>query len=299
MKEVFLTYANIPLRNNPKNLWEIFRKIDKHLSLPSPWILAETRGSSVAGAPPLTSIKPSLIMNEVINYLIYFAGHPSLAFAETALKSLSKSLPHLKNGTLEIAFEAVYGFRDAYCIDAGGQPSGWHSSSCLTIPDRKSLIEDDSIWGPEDHPNRIKCYECDQLYFRGALKLVVEGVIFDKIPGFKAFMNQNIFLAPPIDSRYGGWNWKPGPDPEFPYKHILSDFLRGIIAASLNHYLENNDLQLIKLCKNCNNFFVTKTKRVSWFCSDDCRTIWHNKDRIATGKAKEYKRMMRQQGKQQ
>lgn len=297
MKDIFLTYANASLRNNPKNLSMIFEVIDQHLSFNYSSIFpgAPEILSPIVGGSPITSINPSILVGEVIYYIIYFANHPDMRWAEGAFESLSKStsitLP--RRGTLEIAFEAAYAFRDGYCMEEEEEFPEWYHSSCLTIPERKELIQrDDLFWIQEEHPNRIKCYECDQLYFRNVLKLVVDGNAFKEIPGFGAFMNRGILL--PVDGIF-----RPGPDPEFPYRHVFNEFLRGIIAYSLNSFLDNNDRRLLRLCKTCNVFYLNKTIRKSYFCSDRCRINWHNEYRIKTGKSREYKREQRREGKQQ
>jgi len=52
----------------------------------------------------------------------------------------------------------------------------------------------------------------------------------------------------------------------------------------------------INKCRKCQKFYVSKTIRPSKFCSDKCRLAWHNRKRIVSGKAAEYKRRKRKEG---
>lgn len=54
---------------------------------------------------------------------------------------------------------------------------------------------------------------------------------------------------------------------------------------------------LFRLCDFCGRYFISSTKRKTRFCPEDkCRQTWHNRKRIETGEAKEYKRKKRKEG---
>ena len=61
-------------------------------------------------------------------------------------------------------------------------------------------------------------------------------------------------------------------------------------------FLRNIDRRKIKKCKECGDFYVSKTVRPSKFCSDKCRMASNNRERIASGKARDYKAQKRKEG---
>jgi hypothetical protein len=74
-----------------------------------------------------------------------------------------------------------------------------------------------------------------------------------------------------------------------PYKEIMA-----YCAVEFLKHPANK--KLIHQCDQCKNFYISKTIRTSKFCSDRCRLAWHNRKRIESGKAKEYKRRKRAEG---
>jgi len=73
------------------------------------------------------------------------------------------------------------------------------------------------------------------------------------------------------------------------------------LSLNLIDYLSDSktDLRKLKKCEWCNNFYKSKTIRPSKFCTDKCRLKWHNRKRIESGQAAEYKRRGRAEGKYQ
>ena len=61
-------------------------------------------------------------------------------------------------------------------------------------------------------------------------------------------------------------------------------------------FFRSVDTRKIKYCKNCKEFFISKTIRPSKYCSDKCRMAYNNRKNIKSGKAKEYKRRKRMEG---
>lgn len=280
MHTIFLVYANIPLRGIPANLLTITQTIDERPPMLNPWHLA-------GQADDPLEIKPFALHGEIIQWIIYFAKY-TLPEAHAALADMTQARPRPE---LEIAFEAVHGYEDGYCFDDTGQPPGWYASRCLTIPERKTLIYDETLYGPEDLPGRLKCHECDQFYFQAALKCLAEGEAIKDIPGLAAFINQRMFFAPMFDMQGGGLTWKTGPEyPEFPYRHVFNNYLRSIIAHSFYDFSTNFNQKQLRICQQCNNFYISKTLKQSKFCSDNCKYAWHNKKKIESGELKKYKR---------
>ena len=73
--------------------------------------------------------------------------------------------------------------------------------------------------------------------------------------------------------------------------------LRQHLAYFFIEYLKSeNSVQCLRQCKECNKFFVSKTKRPQKYCSDKCRLSHHNKKRIESGEHAAYKRKKRKEG---
>ena len=54
---------------------------------------------------------------------------------------------------------------------------------------------------------------------------------------------------------------------------------------------------LIRQCDECEKYFISKTVRKQRFCpGNKCRMSYHNRKRIRSGEAKEYKRKKRKEG---
>lgn len=72
-------------------------------------------------------------------------------------------------------------------------------------------------------------------------------------------------------------------------------------AAILNFFFEfliiSENKKLIHQCDECEKFFISKTVRKQRFCpGNKCRLSYHNRKRIRSGEAKEYKRKKRKGG---
>jgi len=63
--------------------------------------------------------------------------------------------------------------------------------------------------------------------------------------------------------------------------------------------ISKKEIQRLKQCQQCRNFFFGKTKRESKYCTNECRYDFHNKRRTESGEAKGYMRRMRAKGKYQ
>jgi hypothetical protein len=82
--------------------------------------------------------------------------------------------------------------------------------------------------------------------------------------------------------------------------YCLQDYYDRPITYCLIELLKTRVFQeRLKKCSYCNNFFASKTARETRFCSDKCRLTYHNRKYISSGKAREYKRKGRLEGKYQ
>jgi len=95
----------------------------------------------------------------------------------------------------------------------------------------------------------------------------------------------------------------PPVEEEFEAAHdILKRFcLEDYNVASYYFFVEflkiENNYKLFNVCDNCGKYFISSSKRKQRFCSGGkCRQNYHNRRRIESGEAKEYKRKKRKEG---
>lgn len=287
---LFISYANLSLRNGPK-AFGILRFL---------YILKRQFPFQL---PPY--------FYEIIRHIFYFASLPNIHFAQTALTCLKNNLLIRDTdlpGGLDIAFEAIYGYQDHYCMNFKGEPLKWFDSLCaLYSPGRHALIEAELFQGPDDRPGRLKCFECEQLYLKGVLDQIIEGKEFSEIFGLREFLQcavnyqqGNIAVADrkiAINNFWGGLitlapqiRYEEGPDRDYPYKHVFNEFVRSIIAYSLGDTLFN-DSKEIKRCSYCDKYFLKIRRKDDLnFCRDKCRYAYHNKEKIESGYFKDLKK---------
>jgi hypothetical protein len=55
-------------------------------------------------------------------------------------------------------------------------------------------------------------------------------------------------------------------------------------------------IKLLHKCEECQGYYIAESKRKQRFCSEKCHNDWHNRKRIESGKAREYKRKRRAEG---
>jgi hypothetical protein len=95
----------------------------------------------------------------------------------------------------------------------------------------------------------------------------------------------------------------PPIEEEFEAAHnLLKRFcLEDYDVASYYFFVEflkiENNYKLFNVCDNCGKYFMSSSKRKQRFCSGGkCRQNYHNRRRIESGEAKEYKRKKRKEG---
>jgi hypothetical protein len=289
MKQTLFTcYANLSLRDNPEDLKLLPQILHKHFHLPTP-----------------------AIFDKLLFSVVDFANEPNMAYAENYLLSLKQYQDTFRFTESEIAFEAVYGYQDDYCMDFSdyGQNDGGYLSPCEQyLPGRHGFIDPDFFRGPDERQGRLKCFQCEQLYVIGILDQIIKGEEFFNINGLKEFLqNASNHDQGTITLRDGKINvikfWAGlfhnsgsfiiGPDQNYPYKHVLNQYIRSMIAYDLGAYLsgDHKNINRIKRCSKCNIFYISETsaKRELSFCSDQCRYNYHNTQRTKDGYFKDYK----------
>ena len=76
-------------------------------------------------------------------------------------------------------------------------------------------------------------------------------------------------------------------------------YLKVIDFCTVEFLMPARNTKLIHLCEECRDFFISKTVRAVQphrFCSDRCRLKLHNRERIKSGKNREFKARKRAEG---
>jgi len=140
-----------------------------------------------------------------------------------------------------------------------------------------------------------------QNILRTALSNVIAGRPYYKDEGFrkmfnrgcswhrKLYMDENgsIKQKYPVEKSH---QWSVTRNKNIPsYARVLSE-------ALANLFLTPRSIKRIQQCVYCKQFFLKTRLNSQKFCSDKCRLTWHNRRRIESGKAREYKRKKRAEG---
>ena len=152
IEDIFLTYANHSLLNNPLNFRVTVDKIDQVFSMPE-------------------EIKSSI--NQSIELIDSFAKFNDFNEANEYKEKIKKNINPL---ILESNFAYVYGYQGGVCYGVCQQ--GRY--------DRPKTVENGKFTGPD----RIKCFECDQKYLNYVLSNIMSGKEYSEIIGFLYFLEQ-------------------------------------------------------------------------------------------------------------
>jgi len=304
LENIFLIYANYSFRDDPENLNKVFDEIIPHLNPDR----------------KIDEISAEFIVKNIISFVKY----------DNPIKAKNLLLKITHNGKspltkeLKEAFNVVYEYRNGYCPNKCLENWGNSFYDMFHINELK------------DEP-RLKCYECRQLFFISLLSKIASGQNFNEIIYCKTVDEQlcqydlerrraspliweNVPLLKVGDKRRSGFGIDSYFDLAFEYintKIVITDseklekvsfldsknlydfnkFLVSVVGYSLFKFLLEKDRRQLKICEECNKFYITKTLRKSKFCSDRCRLALNNRERIRSGKAKEYKRKRYREGK--
>jgi hypothetical protein len=160
------------------------------------------------------------------------------------------------------------------------------------------------IYGPQ----KIRCQECNQLKFRVLLASISKGktlttALNNIIEGSTKFIRTQFSADPengPLIKKERIYHPKFG-STDLPDDCVGSDLFfylttHDFIGLSLAKFLDENDRRKLKYCEECTSFYIAKTLRNQRFCSGQCRLSHHNRKRIESGEAMEYKRKKRREG---
>jgi len=316
---LFITYSNNSLRKEPRNFYKIIDKIDDEIVKQNILFKRTQFELELARDLPI----PHNPREQIGNILKQVVKN-ILDFCNDYGRSVEIFRRHGSAINTEVAFQACFGWEDFYCLDPYIQdgkkhPEGWFTNRCAEYaPNMKQLV-DFELYTCED---KLKCYECEQLFFVKILEQINDGVEYDEIPEFLNFLEtvnkwgsreilftehkkqespfkKNIsekfrWISPLKDSN----TWSKGPNDKYPYKHTFNEYLRSFIAYSLENFLLSEDRRKINKCEACNHFYIKKTLRKNErFCCDKCRMAHHNQKRIISGEHAKYKRERKMKGK--
>jgi hypothetical protein len=232
IQDIFLAYANNSLEQEPEKLKEI---LDEFLNIQNIFLDDTT----------------SKRLKRMVTYFPDVVKQDNLS---NDRGSSQDSDPKVKD--FQIVFEAVHGYRDDYC-----------SSKCRLSGERKSIISDENFSGPE----RLKCFECDQLFFQHILIEIINGrdyLEIDPDMALERMLNhayryhQKVIVALP-NSRdleemiffFPDTLYIENLNKKEMFREI---FFRSVVGYSLVEFLQKDNPSKLKKCKDCGQFFVAK-----------------------------------------
>jgi len=275
IEDIFLTYANHPLKENPQVLSEIVTEFENSGIIIYPWLLPD--------------------LNKIEEHFVTFAECNDLDQAEKIYRETKFSEPK-RGHEFKIAFESVFGFRYGYCENEC--PDRW----------RRDVLGSERFAGPE----RLRCYECDRLFFRNLLADIVEGEEYKNVSGLESlllFSRSNLTTELEIVENQSNSPFKQSLRETYSFSDLTISafgnkddkrtfrriFLESFVAHALAQFLINNDRTRLKQCPECGNFFIS-SHRNRKFCSTKHKNAFNNRKNIASGKMREYKRKKRREG---
>ncbi len=209
----------------------------------------------------------------------------------------------------EIAYDGIYRSENGYCQE-----------ECFERFERRAWLGTELFMGK----NRLRCFECDQLFFKKILTGITEGIEYSEIgpsecpaaglpnallntynefsksvsivPNFSNLSFKETMKEGTFYNCHSLHQYEEASDGGFVKTLFTRVFFYSFAIYSLVEFLLHNDRRKLKLCDECTKFYISKTIRPSRFCSDKCRLAWNNRKRIESGEAREYKRRKRAEG---
>jgi len=198
--------------------------------------------------------------------------------------------------TKEVAFEAQFGFLDGQCLD-----QGTGLNECLAYAPWTMNLDLETRFQNEPH---ITCVKCHQRSFIEIMNKITSGVPLRQIPGLEELLHLGVYnyrrtILWTEDGNVrdkAAWRSpadpigiiRPGPHPEYPFKHIFNHYLLSLIAYSLAAILNDPDFsrERIHKCEICGEFFVGVGRPDQKFCpKPECQKLRGNR-RAARSMAK-------------
>jgi hypothetical protein len=286
IEDIFLSYVNLSMKDKPENLLSIYDNIEKNINF-----YGDYRG----------------LVKQTIENIVLFAKCNSKEEAENIFSELNNSPPQIMNGAswVDCAFESVFGYLYKQEQYQWEDFDGTCSETCLYGHIREQFYDTVQLSGP----NRLRCHECDQLFFIHIVDSIIQGDELSEILGFKQLLKSSfncvrwatiivdsndkvpfkemleeaLFVIPDGFIRIIENNFEQN------VRDIFHDFIISITGYSLIHFLIKNDRRKIKKCEQCNTIFISQriNNRIK-FCPK-CS----GKNKMTKDKRREYQREYR------
>jgi len=277
MKEdVFITYANNPLKGNPENLHKIFAEIKKNAEI-------DINGAEEA-------IK---LICELATY-----NDPDIAL-KLRPQRVNQYYDHQEYRNItsfDFAADAVYGYRNGYC-----------ERGCYLKEFAREILPIEYF----EIPNRITCCECAQLCFIDTIEKIINGEELSEIEAFKFIISlpdkylqtesEVKIVKTPQESPYreilkretsfsGNFSDAIQIDKDDCDSHSTFNFyLLAVNAECLIDFLINDARGKLKRCQFCNKIFVaSKNAKNFKYCK-----ICSRKNRMTKEQRNEFMRQRR------
>ena len=155
---------------------------------------------------------------------------------------------------------------------------------CHFRKERREIIGRSMLKGD----NRLRCYECDQLYFISILDNIIDGRNASEIPGFDTIksLGNKLVRTYIIQDNLN----KVMTNNKVKLKHVwnvpkywedeirLYDIVLGLICHNLLHFMAVSDIDKLKKCDNCHIFFLANRANQK-YCTTQCKNNYHNKQK--------------------
>jgi len=280
IENIFLCYSNSPVKDNPESLLKLYEDL---------W--SYSNGSNTVASHK----RPKTIRELTLKVMVSIAKkedeteRDAQKIVEEYLKGDSVMLEskYPWDSVYEIAHDAVYGFQNGYC-----------ENECSHRNRRTTLSElGEGLFIGSD---RLKCYECDRLWFMWIVSEIIRGKDFSEIDGFPDLISMNekctwtsIGLAESDRNPHFKTILKEKRHFVIPGtsilehrntghgKDIFNSFIRNIVAFSIIGFLLDNDRRRLKYCSVCDDFFVAKDIKLKvCYPPKNCKKVYKSQDNV-------------------
>lgn len=228
---------------------------------------------------------------------IFFDTPKKNAFIENVLEHKEPYPPNMEllRSRFDSAFYELYG----YTVKLGGCPCSFVKMDVLS--EKGFVTKSESLGRTKWNRPRLTCLECDHIQFVTALDALQEDgcrYLSEIVARYSRRSLEEACFTGDKRRPIGKQTYRFGYEEN---EAAFPRYLDGLPCNLLIDYLAANDgnVNKIKRCTYCMNFFISKTTKESKFCSDKCRLNFHNKANIQSGKAAAYKKEGREKGRYQ
>lgn len=250
IEQIFITYANHPMRGHPENMGIILDEVDRHFGIMPEIRLCYDVVSELSGADD-----PSELYASALN---------KLKRPMWVLKELFNCTEEEARSWLD---EHIFGYETESC-----EKECWFWETNTRLLREMKIAETD----------RLRCHECIQLLFIWILHEIIHGTEFTEIDFFCEEFFDN---APDIRQSFGiddasaktPFREKITRDPfytptdRFTLDRDFEAFLYDVAKYSLLEFLIHYDRRKLKKCPYCLNFFIAKDIKRQRCYSAECR----------------------------